>query len=70
LDSGVGINRWKLPFFDQTVKFPSLVHQVNFTAEQVSAEMQGIMVNGMIIWSILRDKEGPMNAYKYFGEDL
>ena len=55
---------------DQTVKFPSLIHQVNFKAQQVSAEMQGIEVTGMVIWSILRSDDGPMNCYKFFGDDL
>ena len=32
--------------------------------------MQGISVSGMLIWSINRTKDGPMNCYKYFGEDL
>jgi len=32
--------------------------------------MQGVEVSGMIIWSIYRDSDGPMSAYKYFGDDL
>ena len=32
--------------------------------------MQGIEVTGMMIWSILRDDDGPMRCYKSFGEDL
>lgn len=67
--SGIGIHAWRLPG-DQTVKFPSIIHQVNFTAQQVSAEMQGIEVCGMLIWSVLRNNDGPMNCYKFFGDDL
>lgn len=67
--AGIGACQWRLPG-DQTVKFPSLIHQVNFTAQQVSAEMQGIEVGGMLIWSILRTEDGPMNCYKFFGDDL
>ena len=32
--------------------------------------MQGITVSGMLIWNILRSKDGPMNCYKFFGDDL
>lgn len=32
--------------------------------------MQGIEVTGMLIWSILRESDGPMRCYKSFGEDL
>lgn len=32
--------------------------------------MQGIEVTGMGLWSVYREKEGPMNCYKYFGDDL
>ena len=32
--------------------------------------MQGVEVYGMIIWSVYRKENGPMNAYKFFGDDL
>ena len=32
--------------------------------------MQGVEVTGMIIWSIYRQDDGPMNAYRFFGNDL
>ena len=32
--------------------------------------MQGVEVTGMIIWSVYREKDGPMNAYRFFGNDL
>ena len=32
--------------------------------------MQGVEVSGMIIWSVYRKEDGPMNAYKFFGDDL
>ena len=32
--------------------------------------MQGVMVEGMIVWSINRSAEGPFNAYKNLGDDL
>ena len=69
LKKGIGLSTWIWPG-DQTVSFPSLINQVNFTAQQVSAEMQGIEVTGMLIWSVYREKNGPMDCYKFFGEDL
>ena len=32
--------------------------------------MQGIEVTGMVIWSVYREGNGPMDCYKFFGEDL
>jgi hypothetical protein len=32
--------------------------------------MQGVEVSGMLIWSILRNDDGPFKAYKSFGDDL
>ena len=66
---GVGISCLKM-MNDKVVKFPSKVHKVNFTAQQVTREMQGIEVSGMIIWSIFRDGEGPFKAYKSLGNDI
>ena len=69
LKSGIGLATWIMPG-DQTIKFPSLINQVKFTAQQVSAEMQGVEVKGMLIWNVHRDKDGPFKCYKSFGEDL
>ena len=69
VNKGIGLCSWTFPG-DQVVKFPSLINQVNFTAQQVSAEMQGIEVTGMLVWSVYRDEDGPMNCYKFFGDDL
>lgn len=66
---GVGISCLKM-MNDKVVKFPSKVHKVNFTAQQVTREMQGIEVSGMIIWTIFRDGEGPFKAYKSLGNDI
>jgi hypothetical protein len=68
-NKGIGLCSWTFPG-DQVVKFPSLINQVNFTASQVSAEMQGIEVTGMLVWSVYRTDDGPMNCYKFFGDDL
>ena len=32
--------------------------------------MQGVEVNGILIWSIHREADGPFRCYKSFGEDL
>lgn len=32
--------------------------------------MQGIEVTGMLVWSVYRMEDGPMNCYKFFGDDL
>jgi len=69
LRSGIGISSWRFPG-DQVVKFPSLIQQVNFSVEQVSQEMQGIQLSGMLIWNVMRSDDGPMNCYKFFGTDL
>jgi flotillin len=51
-------------------RFPSKVNKVTFSTEQVTKEMQGVKVSGMLVWSIRRDAEGPMMAYKNLGDDL
>ena len=32
--------------------------------------MQGIEVQGMLVWSVNRNDDSPMNCYKFFGDDL
>jgi hypothetical protein len=43
---------------------------VNFSAQQVTKEKQGIELKGIIIWSIFREGDGPFKAYKNLGNDL
>ena len=69
VNSGIGLNTW-ISMGDQTVKFPSLINQVNFNAQQVTSEMQGVEVTGMLIWSVHREGDGPFRCYKSFGKDL
>ena len=66
---GIGLATWIMPG-DQAIKFPSLINKVTFRASQVSAEMQGVDVTGMLIWSVHRSGDGPFKCYKSFGEDL
>lgn len=66
---GIGMHAIIMPG-DQVVKFPSKINKVKFSAQQVTKEMQGLEVSGMILWSIFREKDGPFRAYKNLGEDL
>jgi len=50
--------------FDRIVRFPSAITKVNFRVEQVSKEMQGVVVTGFALWSIYKESEGPWKAYK------
>lgn len=69
IKSSVGLCTWKMPG-DQAITFPSQLNKLHFSAEQVSQEMQGVEVKGMLVWTIHRDKDGPFKCYKSFGEDL
>lgn len=66
---GIGLTCFKGPF-DQVARFPSRVNKVEFSTEQVTKEMQGVKVTGMLVWSINRSDDGPFNAYKNLGDDL
>lgn len=66
---GVGISCFQ-GLNDKIVKFPSKIHKVPFTAQQVTTEMQGIEVSGIIIWTIFREGDGPLKAYKSLGTDI
>lgn len=59
---GIGLSCFRGPL-DQVATFPAKVHQVDFTTEQVTNEMQGVQVSGMIVWSINRQGDGPFKAY-------
>lgn len=69
IEVGVGIS-YTAGIHDVVVKFPSKINKVRFSAQQVTQEMQGIEVSGIIIWSIYRDRDGPVKAFKYLGEDI
>lgn len=66
---GVGISVFQ-GWDEKIVKFPSKIHKVPFTAQQVTTEMQGIEVSGIIIWTIFRDGDGPLRAYKMLGSEI
>lgn len=69
IKSSVGLCTWRYPG-DQIVTFPSQLNKLHFSAEQVSSEMQGVEVKGMLVWTIHRDFLGPFKCYKSFGDDL
>jgi len=66
---GIGMSTFISPF-DQVATFPAQVYKVDFKSEQVTSEMQGVSVSGMIVWSINRQGDGPFKAYQNLGEDL
>lgn len=69
IKQGIGLSTWVLPG-DKIVTFPSQLCQVNFQAEQVTLEMQGVRVSGLLIWSPYREGDGPAKLFKAFGNDL
>lgn len=60
--SGVGMRHFAWPG-EQVVKFPSSLQKVNFKAQQVTTEMQGVEVEGFAIWGVYRKDQGPFKAY-------
>lgn len=67
IKAGIGLRCFKGPF-DQVATFPAKIHKVAFETEQVTNEMQGVKVSGMLVWSINRIGDGPFNAYKNLGD--
>jgi len=63
VDAGIGSCHFK-GFFDRVVRFPSSIQKVEFRVEQVTSEMQGVIANGFVMWSVHREGEGPWKAYK------
>ena len=49
----------------QVVTFPSTIQKVQFQAQQVTREIQGIEVSGFVVWVIYREEDGPFKAYKH-----
>jgi regulator of protease activity HflC (stomatin/prohibitin superfamily) len=69
LKAGVGLKTIVWPG-DTAITFSGKLREIKFKAEQVTQEMQGVEVTGLVIWSIFRDSDGPFKCYKSFGEDL
>ena len=64
IKAGVGLKTWA-NFLDTIVTFPSKVERVYFEANNVTVEMQGIVIEGFAFWSVYRDEDGPFRCYKY-----
>ena len=69
VSAGIGVGMVR-GIFDTVAVFPSRMVKVDIKANQVTKEMQGIEVAAMIEWTIDKDGEGPMKAYKNLGQDL
>lgn len=65
--AAIGLRCFRGPF-DQVATFPAKIYKVNFEAEQVTSEMQGVRVSGMLVWTVNRVGHGPFNAYKNLGD--
>lgn len=65
--AAVGMRCFKGPF-DQVARFPAKIYKVDFSTEQVTNEMQGVRVCGMLVWTVNRIGAGPFNAYKNLGD--
>ena len=66
---GVGLRTHVNPFKDTVAKFPSSVRKVTFSAQQVSKEIQGIEITGVVLWSVHRSEDGPFKFFKYAGNE-
>ncbi|CAL6077247.1 SPFH_domain/Band 7 family protein [Hexamita inflata] len=62
--AGVGLKALVWPT-QTAVKFPSAIQRIEFSANNVTKEMQGIEVSGFAIWSVNREGDGPFRSYKY-----
>lgn len=62
--AGIGLKTF-VGLTDTVVKFPSRVERVNFTANNVTKEMQGVEITGFAFWSVYRQDDGPFRCYKY-----
>lgn len=65
---GIGVSTFKGPY-DQVIKFPAKVNKVSMN-EQTTCNMQNISFTATIVWSIMRDNDGPYKAYKNLGQDI
>mmetsp|Transcript_35217 Transcript_35217/g.61499 ORF Transcript_35217/g.61499 Transcript_35217/m.61499 type:complete len:415 (-) Transcript_35217:291-1535(-) len=62
-DAGVGACHFR-GIRDSIVRFPSAINKVSFRVEQVTSEMQGVVVTGFALWTVHREGDGPWKAYK------
>jgi hypothetical protein len=66
VSAGIGTAMMKGPF-DTTAVFPSRLVKVDINTQQVTREMQGLEVSTMLEWTVDKEGEGPMKAFKNLG---
>lgn len=64
VQAGVGLKTF-IGLTDTYVKFPSKVERVEFTANNVTKEMQGVIITGFAFWTVYREEDGPFRCYRY-----
>lgn len=60
IDQGLGKTFYNLPLIDSYIKFTITPHKINFYADNITKEKQGVGIDGFLIWSI----EDGDKAYK------
>ncbi len=65
--AGVGLSTFR-GWGQQVVRFPSSIQRLQFKAQQVTKEMQGIEVSGFVNWVVYREENGPWKAYQNLGD--
>ncbi len=65
INAGVGLRTYRY-WYQTAVRFPSSIKKVQFSAMQVTQEMQGVEIKGIAIWGVDRtvQNEGPFKYYK------
>lgn len=66
--AGRGATAFCVPLLDKAVLVPSTAHQLEFSADQITAENQGIQVDGFAIWRI-EDPVKACTAFPFHAED-
>eukprot|EP00494_Astrolonche_serrata_P020112 UN20329 len=64
-NAAIGLNHFR-GFNETIVTYPSKMQTVNFVAEQVTKQMQGIQLKGFTSWVVYREDDGPYRAYEKF----
>ena len=67
--AGIGTAIVRSPF-DTVAVFPSRLVKIEVHTQQVTKEMQGLEVSAMIEWTVDKEGDGPMKAFKNLGQDL
>ncbi len=60
-NKGRGISFFVLPVIDRYYLIPSTTHTITFVADQITAENQGVEINGFAIWKIADPERVSLN---------